>query len=219
MVGGSIVAASCFFVATAFATAIGLAVSPASPTWRDTSLGLVVLSGAWIVLTAIGSFALGGYIAGRTRWTWAGTPDDVHFRDGLYGLVVWGLGIMLGVALTCASAASLSPLRHATAADPAANEPSYLTYEIDRLFRSDNRPSTDDPGLRAEAGRILERGLDRRDLPQDEPIVRAWLRPARASPPPPPSNASSRSLPSSETRRARRAKARSCLASRWQQLW
>src|ERR1700761_798154 len=187
VISGAIVAASCFFVAMAFATAIGLAVSSASPTWRDTSLGLATLSGAWIVLTAIGSFALGGYIAGRTRWTWTGTPDDVHFRDGLYGLVVWGLGIMLGVALTCASAASLSPLRHATAADPAANEPSYLTYEIDRLFRSDNRPSTDDPGLRAEAGRILERGLDRRDLPQDDAdrlvrmvTARAGLAPAAA---------------------------------------
>src|ERR1700722_18176744 len=79
---GALVAASCFFVSTAFATAIGLAVSSASPTWRDASVGLVVLSGAWIVLTAIGSFALGGYIAGRTRLTWQASADDVHFRDG-----------------------------------------------------------------------------------------------------------------------------------------
>jgi hypothetical protein len=188
VVSGAIVAASCFFVATAFATAIGLAVSSASPTWRDTSVGLVVLSGAWVVLTAIGSFALGGYIAGRTRLTWVGSPDDVHFRDGLYGLVVWGLGVMLGVALACASAASLSPVRQVTgAADPAAKEPSFLTYEIDRLFRSENRPSADDPGLRAEAGRILERSLDRRDLNQDDTdrlmrmvSARAGLAPAAA---------------------------------------
>src|ERR1700753_506308 len=84
VISGAIVAASCFFVAMAFATAIGLAVSSASPTWRDTSLGLVVLSGAWIVLTAIGSFALCGYIARRTRLTWGGTSGDVHFLDGLY---------------------------------------------------------------------------------------------------------------------------------------
>jgi hypothetical protein len=36
-----------------------------SPTWRDTSVGLTVLLGAWVVLSAIGSFALGRYIAGR----------------------------------------------------------------------------------------------------------------------------------------------------------
>jgi hypothetical protein len=167
--GGAVVAASCFFVATAFATAIGLAVSSASPTWRDASVGLGTLSGAWIVLTAIGSFALGGYIAGRTRLTWQGNPDDIHFRDGLYGLVVWALGVMLGVALACASAASLSPVRQATGApDASASEPSYLTYEIDRLFRSDSRPSADDPGLRAEAARILQRSLGGRDLGQDD---------------------------------------------------
>ncbi len=49
-----------FFVLISFATAIGLAVSSVSPTWRDTSIALVVLSGAWVVLTAVGSFALGG---------------------------------------------------------------------------------------------------------------------------------------------------------------
>jgi hypothetical protein len=47
--GGGLVAAAVFFVLMTFATAIGLAVSSVSPTWRDTSVGLVVLSGAWVV--------------------------------------------------------------------------------------------------------------------------------------------------------------------------
>jgi hypothetical protein len=169
--GGALVAAGCFFVATAFATAIGLAVSSASPTWRDTSVGLVVLSGAWIVLTAVGSFALGGYIAGRTRWTWQGSTDDVHFRDGIYGLIVWALAIVLGVALTWASASTVAPLKTNTATTAetgGSSEPAFLTYEIDRLLRSDTRPAADDPGLRAEAGRILQRGLGRNDLSGDD---------------------------------------------------
>jgi hypothetical protein len=64
---GAVVAAAAIFVLMAFASAIGLAVSSASPTWRDTSVGLTVLSGAWIVFSAVGSFGLGGYIAGRLR--------------------------------------------------------------------------------------------------------------------------------------------------------
>src|ERR1700756_1779278 len=136
--GGGLVAAAVFFVLVSFATAIGLAVSSVSPTWRDTSVGLVVLSGAWIVLTAVGSFALGGYIAGRARPRWQSTADDVHFRDGLHGLVVWGVGGVLGVALTFASAAALP---HAQTANGApTSEPAFLTYEIDRLFRSDAKP-------------------------------------------------------------------------------
>ena len=158
--GGALVAAGCFFVTSAFATAVGLAVSSASPTWRDTSVGLVVLSGAWIVLTAIGSFALGGYIAGRTRLTWQTSADDIHFRDGIYGLIVWALAIVLGVALAWASASTVTPIKPAvtTSETAGSTEPSFLTYEIDRLLRSDARPAADDPGLRAEAGRIPRTG-------------------------------------------------------------
>ena len=94
--GGGLVAAAVFFVLITFATAVGLAVSSVSPTWRDTSVGLVVLSGAWVVLTAVGSFALGGYIAGRVRATWRTNPDEVHFRDGLHGLVVWSVAVIIG---------------------------------------------------------------------------------------------------------------------------
>ena len=128
-------------------------------------MGLVVLSGAWIVLTAIGSFALGGYIAGRTRTTWPGTADDVHFRDGLHGLVVWGAGSMLGVALAYASAAALPRTETANAAR---SEPAFLTYEIDRLFRSDAKPAGVDQEARAEAGRLLQRGVGRKDLPSED---------------------------------------------------
>jgi hypothetical protein len=165
ILAGAFVAAASFFVATAFATAIGLAVSSVSPTWRDTSIGLVVLSGAWIVLTAIGSFALGGYIAGRTRPTLPLVADDVHFRDGLYGLVVWGVGVILGVALALGSAVTLPRAERISNSVSATSEPAFLTYEIDRLFRSDARPGNVDQESRAEAGRILQRGVGRNDLP------------------------------------------------------
>jgi hypothetical protein len=169
ILSGAFVAAASFFVATAFATAIGLAVSSNSPTWRDTSVGLVVLSGAWIVLTAIGSFALGGYIAGRARPTLQGVAvNEVHFRDGAYGLVVWGVGIVLGIALTVASAATLPRAERIASSNAATTEPAFLTYEIDRLFRSDSRPATVDQESRAEAGRILQRGVGRNQLaPED----------------------------------------------------
>jgi hypothetical protein len=165
IVAGALVAAACFFVATAFATAIGLAVSSVSPTWRDTSVGLVVLSGAWIVFTAIGSFALGGYIAGRTRLTWQGTADDVHFRDGLYGLAMWAVGVCIGVALLWASAATVSQAGRTAVSNSSTAEPAFLSYEIDRLFRSEARPGGNDAESRAEAGRILQRGVGRTDLP------------------------------------------------------
>jgi hypothetical protein len=170
--GGGLVAAAVFFVLISFATAIGLAVSSVSPTWRDTSVGLVVLSGAWVVLTAVGSFALGGYIAGRIRSTWRTNADEVHFRDGLHGLLVWSVAVIIGVGLTWATAATISkssavsPDR--TIANTSEPEPGFLAFELDRLFWSDNRQQTTDTQTRAEAGRILERGLGRKELAKDD---------------------------------------------------
>jgi hypothetical protein len=174
--GGGLVAAAVFFILVTFATAIGLAVSSVSPTWRDTSVGLVVLSGAWLVLTAVGSFALGGYIAGRIRSTWQTNPDEVHFLDGLHGLVVWSLAVIIGAGLTWASAATINASTSKSSAVNPANstvntsdsEPSFLTFELDRLFWFDNRQQATDAQTRAQAGRILERGLGKKELAKDD---------------------------------------------------
>src|SRR5215475_7399648 len=91
-IAGGIVAAATSFVLMGFASAVGLMVASPSPTWRDASVWLAILSGFWIVVVAVGSFALGGYIAGRVRSTWAAAPDEVEFRDGVHGLMAWGLG-------------------------------------------------------------------------------------------------------------------------------
>jgi hypothetical protein len=191
-IGGGLVAAAIFFVLITFATAIGLAVSSVSPTWRDTSVGLVVLSGAWVVFTAVGSFALGGYIAGRIRPTWRANPDEVHFRDGLHGLLVWCVAVVLGIALTWASAATINEsISKSSVVDSdrmtgntSGSEPGFLTFELDRLFWSENQQQTSDPEARAEAGRIIETALGRRDLAKDDHDRLVQLVSARTGLPP-----------------------------------
>jgi hypothetical protein len=168
---GAIIAAAVLFVLMTFASAIGLAVTSVSPTWRDTSLGLTFLSGVWILLSVIGSFSLGGYVAGRVRSRWEAPVDEIHFRDGLHGLLMWGLAVILGVALTWAGAATLNLAArpNATAAPSSArtNEPSFLAFELDRLFRSDRfAPITE--ADRSEAGRVIETGLGHQSVAPDD---------------------------------------------------
>lgn len=168
---GAVIAAAAFFVLMTFASAIGLAVTSVSPTWRDTSVGLTVLSGAWVIFSAVGSFALGGYIAGRVRTRWEAPVDEIHFRDGLHGLLAWGLAIVIGVALTWAAAATLSlaTKTNATAAPSSARteEPSFLAFELDRLFRSDRLTAVSEAD-RAEAGRIIETTLGHQSIAPDD---------------------------------------------------
>src|SRR3954452_16871931 len=92
---GALVAAAMSFVLMGFASAVGLMVASPSPTWRDTSVWLVILSGFWIILVAVGSFAAGGYLSGRVRSTWAAPEEEREFRDGAHGLIAWALGVML----------------------------------------------------------------------------------------------------------------------------
>jgi len=80
---GALTAAALAFVLHSFAAAIGIAVSSTSPTSRDSSVGLQVLSGLYLVLVAIISLGCGGYIAGRLRETVSGSEEEIEFRDGL----------------------------------------------------------------------------------------------------------------------------------------
>ena len=115
-------------------------------------------------MVAAGSFALGGYIAGRVRSTWKASSDEVEFRDGVHGLIAWALGVMLGAALLALSAHTFAAGSVASPPRDTAGAPSFLAYELDRLFR----PDTAGPELRAEAGRILMRGLGRTALPAED---------------------------------------------------
>jgi hypothetical protein len=167
IIAGAVAAAASSFVLISFAAAIGLALLSPSPTWRDTSVALTALTGLWLLLVALGSFGLGGYIAGRVRSTWATKPDE----DGRHGLLVWALAVVLGAVLSLMTALSYAALGPSTAQRAPQGEPAYLAYEVDRLFRSDRRPNAPDPELRGEAGRVLMAGAGR-ELANDD---RAYL--------------------------------------------
>lgn len=162
---GALVAAATSFVLMSFASAVGLMVASPSPTWRDASVGLAILSGVWIILVAAGSFGLGGYVAGRVRSTWKAAADEIEFRDGAHGLLVWALGVVIGAGLLWATATTLTAVNGASTAPRAVNsEPSYLAYELDRLFRSERRPEPVSNEVRAEAGRIITRGIGKDEV-------------------------------------------------------
>lgn len=160
VIAGAFAAGAMSFILVSFGVAVGLGVSSASPTWRDASAALALLSGLYLMIQAIVSFGFGGYIAGRTARpapALATIEDDGERRDGLHGLTSWALAMLIGAALLAmigAAAIDRSPMRsssgNATSAEP------LLSYELDKLFRAPRRPPNTDMGdARAEAGRIL----------------------------------------------------------------
>jgi hypothetical protein len=172
---GAIVAAAVSFVLISFGSGIGLAIASPSSSWRDTSSALALLGGLWLLLTSLAAFGLGGYLAGRLRETWSDTtPDATEFRDGIHGVLVWGVAIIIGAFLAL-SATRTYPGQAADLKAPTATtaEP-LLAFELDRLFRSDRTPAEpgNDPELRAQAARIITTGLGHSGMAPDD---RAYL--------------------------------------------
>jgi hypothetical protein len=171
IVAGALAAAALATVLHAFALGLGLAVSSSAPTWRDTSFGLVLLSGLYLILVALASYSLGAYIAGRTRSRLlAGTFDETEFRDGAHGLVVWSLATLLTVMLALGAAQALTRVGapSAPSSGPASGAENIIAYDLDRLFRGERAQTGDMTYTRSEAGRILLTASSHRGmLPED----------------------------------------------------
>jgi hypothetical protein len=156
VIAGALAATALSLILVTFAAAVGLGVSSPAPTWRDASAALWILSGVYLILQAILSFGFGGYIAGSVRRpVVAGPAEEVESRDGLHGLAVWAMAVVLGSILAALVGASTLSRSSLSATNASAAEP-LLSYELDRLYRSARRPpNVDLSSDRAEAGRIL----------------------------------------------------------------
>ncbi len=158
-IAGAIAASALAFVLNSFGLAIGLALASTSPTWRDTSFALVLLSGLYLVLAALASYGLGGYVAGRMRRRY--DPGEFpEFQDGMHGLLVWGIATLVAGLLAAVTVPLLprtpgmaAGTPHATSSVPGE---SLIGFELDRLFRGSERHTGGDLSYdRAEAARIL----------------------------------------------------------------
>jgi len=107
---GAFAATALSFVLVTFGASVGLGVTSAAPTWRDASAALWILSGIYLILQAILSFGLGGYVAGRVRTPVASVSvEQAEQADGMHGFAVWALAAVMGAILaTLLGAATLS---------------------------------------------------------------------------------------------------------------
>jgi hypothetical protein len=173
IVAGALVAAAVSAILVTFGSAVGLGVSSSSPTWRDASIALWLLSGIFLILQSLVSFGCGGYLAARVRSPYsAPVAEETERRDGFHGVASWALAVLIGgVALGFISlAASRST---ALTNPPSTTEPSVLSYEIDHLFRGPRRlTAADTAPVRSEVGRVLMTSSSHEGVSSDD---RAYL--------------------------------------------
>src|SRR3978361_741709 len=141
--GGFVAAALALFLA---ALGVGLGLSSISP-WSDQGVSATTFSigaGIFLVCVSMLANAVGGYLAGRLRHTWAGVHnDEIYFRDTAHGVLTWAFALVLGATILGAAtthilagaSAGLIPAAGAGAANAAQTQPTDVY--VDSLLRAD----------------------------------------------------------------------------------
>jgi hypothetical protein len=185
---GALGASAISIVLLTFGAALGLSTVSPYPYAGLSARAIAILSATYAALVMVGSFAAGGYLAGRLRLPWAGiNRDESHFRDGAHGFAVWALSVVIGAALATSGAAGVikTALQTTTSvvAAGAANPATGLAigqlstrptdYAVDRLLAPGPAPTADgnrvaradlvQPVARAFAANLKNPQLDAKD--------------------------------------------------------
>jgi hypothetical protein len=96
---GAVAAAALALVLLAFGAGLGL--SSVSP-WSDSGVSASTFktgSGIYLVIVAVMSSAVGGYLAARLRTKWVGVHShEVFFRDTAHGFLAWAFATLLSAS-------------------------------------------------------------------------------------------------------------------------
>ncbi len=149
---GALAAAALSFVLLSAAASVGLSLISAYPGYSYAKVGGTFAALSSLVVT-IGSFLIGGYIAGRLR-----SPrredrtDEVAFSDGMHGLLVWSLGIVAGAFLALIAALTTAQMDTAGSGEQVDK---VLAPATDTLLRTSPTATAAAPLDRGEVARVL----------------------------------------------------------------
>jgi hypothetical protein len=138
---GAVVAAAVSLGLLALGAGLGL--SSVSP-WAGSGVSASTFktgAGIYLVIVAVMSSAIGGYLAARLRAKWTDIhANEAFFRDTAHGLVAWAFATVLSAGLLGAAATHIvggaaSGIAPAAAQSAASVNPSQVF--VDRLFRTD----------------------------------------------------------------------------------
>jgi hypothetical protein len=131
---GALAASALSFVLLTAGGSIGLSlISPyAAESYTKTAASIAVF---WSVAVPILALLVGGYIAGRLRSAWAeASTDEVQFRDGMHGLLVWALSIVAGALIAFLAAIAAVSSGAQVAAGALSNRDAVVAPAIDTMF-------------------------------------------------------------------------------------
>jgi hypothetical protein len=133
----------------------------------------------WMIAVPIISFLIGGYIAGRMRAPRGDAlQDEVEFRDGIHGLLVWAVSIVIGSVLAFLIATGAAQVG-GEAVKAAASNPSALSTAADALARpgaASTAAASPNAEQNSAAGRTLAAAVAEGELtPEDKAYLAQFV--------------------------------------------
>lgn len=163
ILAGTIVAVGISTLLTTFGAAIGLSLASPFSGKGMSAIGLSVATALWVLWIAVSSFVVGGYIAGRLRRRIHDSSEhESDVRDGVHGLVVWALGIVLLAGFATSSWTGAVKTTASVPSSPAAGTGHYgnntlsSQYITDKLMRTAGSPEVAKEHNDNDITRILE---------------------------------------------------------------
>jgi hypothetical protein len=150
---------SCALTLVLLTLGVALGATSVSP-WSGSGVSATtfkVATGIYLIVIAMLSSSVGGYIAGRLRTRWNGVhTDEVYFRDTAHGLVTWAFASVLGALLLATPASSIMGSAATGAAQGAAANAGPMDGYLDSLLRSDTPAANANAAdSRGELNRLL----------------------------------------------------------------
>jgi hypothetical protein len=106
---GAVAAAALTLVLVALGAGLGL--SSISP-WSDNGVSAATFevgTGIYLVVVAVMSSAIGGYLAARLRTKWVGLhSNEVFFRDTAHGFLAWAFATLISATALVSTTAYLA---------------------------------------------------------------------------------------------------------------
>jgi hypothetical protein len=135
VIAGAVVASAISFVLLTAGASIGLSLLSPHPSQSYGKLA-ASLAAFWMLAVPILSLLVGGYIAGRMRTALDGaSEDEVEFRDGIQGLLVWAVSIVIGGTLAFLTAASAAQLGADVGKAAVSDRGTIVAAAVDTLLR------------------------------------------------------------------------------------
>lgn len=169
---------SCALTLVVLAFGIGLGLTVVSP-WSGSGVSAATFkigTGLYLIVIAMLSSSIGGYIAGRLRSRWIGVhSDEVYFRDTAHGFISWAFATLLGAVVLASPAGSLvggAASGASQGATSGAQSSGPIEGYVDALFRA-NDPAANNAGngndSRGELARLFTKSFrNGADLKSDD---------------------------------------------------